>query len=393
MPRWGCLALAPALLEFIEGDYWMVLIAGEAAPDGSPAGENGRFALIKVRDGAVLADGDEVFTDRDAAIEAFGRARAVGWALYATPGLLTGGGDSGVTDLDVSALPAGPGIALRDVPFSSLRRGRLARTLLLAAVLVIAVAAWIQRDALVSWISGPEPVAAIAPAAAEQELPVAVDSAALVEACRRALIDYPPWLPAWRIETLSCAARFNDPELSALRPELEGHPVMLVRWRLAAGHAEPLHRQLAEQHLSRWYAASVVDARAWAVAPLAPVLRIAERAPLAFLALRRAVDRGLTDAQVDYARDTQSGWTVRIGHPGPLSQIAKQVRVFAETAGLEITALDRTADGAWRLHGRPMAPEAMTRTAFQDFTRAAAEGPAPSKELELELEPEQGGKR
>ena len=40
---------------------------------------------------------------------------------------------------------------------------------------------------------------------------------------------------------------------------------MLVRWRLAAGHAEPLHRQLAEQHLSRWYAASVVDARAWAV--------------------------------------------------------------------------------------------------------------------------------
>ena len=89
------------------------------------------------------------------------------------------------------------------MPYSSLRRGRLARTLLLAAALVFAVAAWFQRDALVSWIAGPEPVAEIAPPPAEPELAVAVDSAALVEACRRALIDYPPWLPAWRIETLS----------------------------------------------------------------------------------------------------------------------------------------------------------------------------------------------
>ena len=385
----GLPALAPALLEFIEGDYWMVLIAGEAAPGGNAASESGRFALIKVRDGAVLADGDEVFTDRNAAIEAFGRARAVGWALYATPGLLPGGGDSGVTDLDVFALPAGPGIAIRDVPYSSLRRGRLARTLLLAAALVIAVAAWFQRDALVSWISGPEPVAAIAPPAAEPELPVAVDSAALVEACRRALIDFPPWLPAWRIETLSCAARFNDAELSALRPELAGRPVMLVRWRLAAGHAEPLHRQLAEQHLSRWYAASVVDARAWAVAPLAPVLRIAERPAPAFLALRRAVDRGLPGARIEYARGAGAGWTVRIGQPGPLSQIAKQIRGLADTAGLEITALDRAADGSWRLHGRPMAPEAMTRGAFQDFTRSASDGPAPA----IEHEPVQRGKR
>ena len=176
-----------------------------------------------------------------------------------------------------------------------LRRGRLVPALLLAAALAGAATAWFQWDALLFWIAGPEPVAAVAPPA-EPELPIVVDSAALIEACRRALIEYPPWLPAWRIETLSCAARFADPELAALRPELAGRPVMLVRWRLASGHTEPLHRQLAEQHLSRWYAASVVDARAWAVAPLAPVLRIAERAPPVFLALRRAVDRSLTGA-------------------------------------------------------------------------------------------------
>ena len=160
-----------------------------------------------------------------------------------------------------------------------------------------------------------------------------------------------------------------------------------MRWQLASGHAEPLHRQLAEQHLSRWYAASVVDARAWAVAPLAPVLRIAERPPPAFLALRRAVDRGFPGARIEYARGAGGGWTVRIGHPGPLSQIAGQIRGLADTAGLEITALDRAADGSWRLHGRPMAPDAMTRGAFQDFTRGAADGPAPANE------PEQGGKR
>ena len=215
------------------------------------------------------------------------------------------------------------------------------------------MAAWLQRDAIVAWIAGSEPVAEIAPPA-EPELPIAVDSAALIEACRWALIDYPPGLPAWRIETLSCTARFADPELAALRPELAGRAVMLVRWRLASGHAEPLHRQLAKQHLSRWYAASVVDARAWAVTPLAPVLRIADRAPPAFLALRRAVDRGLTGARIDYAREPQGGWSVRIGHPGPLVQIAEQIRGFADSAGLEITALDRIANGSWRLHGRPM---------------------------------------
>ena len=368
----GLPALAPALLQLIDGEFWMALIAGEAPPGGKPAGESERYALIKVRDGAVLADGDEVFTRRDAAIEAFGRARALGWELYATPGLLDAGANRNVRALDVSGLPAGPGIALRRAPFTGVRRRHMALALLLPAVLSGAAFAWLGRDTLVSWIVGPEPVAVVAPPAAEAELPVSVDSAALIEACRRALIDYPPWLPAWRIETLSCAARFADPELAALRPELAGRAVMLVRWRLAAGHAEPLHRQLAEQHLSRWYAASVVDARAWAAAPLAPVLRIEGRTPPPFLALRRAVDRGLAGARIDYARGPQGGWTVRIGHSGSLSGLAGRIRGITDTAGLEITRLDRAPDGAWRLQGRPMAPEAMTRTAFR-----AASAPAP----------------
>ena len=364
----GLPALAPALVDSIESEFWMALAAGDAA-----AGASGRFALIKVRDGAVLADGDEVFTNRDAALEAFGRARALGWDLYATPGLLAGGGDREVTDLDVSSLAAAPENVLRRAPFTRIGRAHLGLVLLLLAVLAGVWIAWLQRDALLDWIAGPEPVTAIAPPA-EPELAVAVDSAALIEACRRGLIDYPPWLPAWRIESLSCAARFADPELAALRPELAGGPVMLARWRLVPGHAEPLHRQVAEQHLSRWYAASVVDARAWAVVPLAPMLRTVESAPPLFLTLRRAVDRelGIRGARVDYARGPQGGWTVRIVHPGPLSDLADLFREAGGLAVLEITALDRGGDGGWRLHGRPVAPEAMTRAGFRELTGAPA---------------------
>ena len=374
----GLPALAPALVDSIESEFWMALVAGDAAvghgeAGNSPAADTGRYALIKVRDGAVLADGDEVFTGRDAAVEAFNRARALGWDLYATPGLLSDGADHDVTDLDVSLLAAPPENVLRRAPFTRIGRGRLALVLLLPAAIAGVWIAWIHRDALLDWIGGREPVAVIEPLPVP-ELAVAVDSAALIEACRRALIDYPPWLPAWRIERLSCAARFADPELAELRPELAGGPVMLARWRLVPGHAEPLHRQVAEQHLSRWYAASVVDARAWAVLPLAPMLRTVETAPPLFLVFRRAVDRelGLRGAWIDYSGGPQGGWTVRIGHPGPLSHLADLFREAAGLAGLEITALDRGGDGGWRLHGRPVAPEAMTRAGFRALTGAPA---------------------
>ena len=112
----GLPALAPALLERIEGAFWMALVEGEA--DSSAAGGGRRYALVKARDGAVLADGDEVFDDRAAALAAFERARGLGWSLHATPGLLTDlDGKGEVTPLDPAELDAtasgmAPAIAL-----------------------------------------------------------------------------------------------------------------------------------------------------------------------------------------------------------------------------------------------------------------------------------------
>ena len=42
---------------------------------------------MKTRDGAVLANGEEIFSDRAAALKAFERSRSPGWTPHATPGL------------------------------------------------------------------------------------------------------------------------------------------------------------------------------------------------------------------------------------------------------------------------------------------------------------------
>ena len=373
---------------------------------GSGEDGEGRYALVKARGGAVLADGDEVFDDRAAALAAFERARELGWALFATPGLAAELSRPGsevaaldVAGLDAAAAEAGDAIELgRAAP----ARGR---KWLLPAALGLAVlaagGAWLERDALMVWVSPPPP-APVEPSP-EPTVAVAVDGAALIAACRRALMENPPFMPAWRIEGIACAARFADPALTSLRPELAGRPVLLVRWHLAAGHrgapwsAEALQRRLAEAHLARWHAASVADGRAWAATPLGPVLRIADFEAPSFLELRRAVDRafGAGGAGLGYARgaDTRAGdtgagdgaWAVRIDDSGPLERLA---RLADGIAGLEITALSRGESGRWRLEARLAAPETVAESELaalgvvREATPAAAGPGQPAKEAD-----------
>ena len=381
----GLPSLALALLDRIDGDFWMALVEGDSPEGDTGTGDHAaatapHYALVKARSGAILTDGDEIFDTRAAALDAFARARPLGWTLHATPGLITGGafseldtGAADIAELDIAALAAaaskaGDAIGLRRVPPPRRAGARVALAMLGLTVLAGASATWFQWDAVWAWFAGPAPMATVAPVA-EPRVSAAIDSAALIAACRQAMIEHPPWLPAWRIERLVCVARFADPELTVLRPELAGRAVLLARWRLAPGHAEPVQRQLAESHLSRWYAASVMDGSAWAAVTLEPVLRAADTEPPPFLALRRAVDRslGAGGARIGYVRTPQSGWTVRIDDPGPLSRLGP---LIAGIPGLEITALSRGADGGWRLDGRPMVPERLTRTRFLELTRS-----------------------
>ena len=371
----GLPALAPALLERIEGAFWMALVEGEA--DSSAAGGGRRYALVKARDGAVLADGDEVFDDRAAALAAFERARGLGWSLHATPGLLDDlEGKGEVTPLDPAELDAtasamAAAIALvRAAPAAGAKRVPRAALIGLAA-LVAAGALWLQRDALVAWLapSAPAPAPAALP---EPEVGVAVDAAALISACRQALVDNPPFMPGWRIERIDCAARFADAEIVAAVPGLAGRAVLLVRWRLLPGHAGAVQRRVAEAHLARRHAAAVSDGRAWAAAPLGPVLREA-KAPPPFLSLRRAVDRsfGARGARLGYARDADGGWRIAIEDPGPLPRLAA---LAGGIGGLEVTGLSRGDGGPWRLEARPRAPERMTATQLRELGVHAAVG-------------------
>ena len=378
----GLAALALALLAHLGGGFWMALVEDDG-------GET--FALVKARDGAVLADGDEVFDTREAALAAFGRARDLGWALHATPGLGSGleglGREVALLDtgaLNAAAERAGPAIVLGDT--APARGGTRRRKLLALGITGLAALAglWFAQDVLLGWLVEPDPAPLPVAAAPEPEVRVSVDGAALIAACRQALIANPPFLPAWEIVHIGCHARFADPELAALRSELAGRAVLVVRWARKNGHAEAIARRLAEDRLARWHAASVADGRAWAAAPLGPVLHAGAAEAPSFLALRAAVDRafGTGGAGVTYARDGTGAWTVRIEDFGPLSRLGP---VAGGIAGLEIVMLSRAGAGPWRLEARPVAPETMTLSQLEalgaaDIAARPATGSSPEEE-------------
>ena len=357
----GCPGLAAALHAHIGSPSWMALVEAD----------DGRLALVKARDGAILADGDEVFADRAAALEAFERSRDVGWELHATPGLVP----DGVAEIDPAALGDDPAMRLVAAPLAGLRLPQVGRFLALAAAVAAVAVLWTQREALWRLLTGPESVAEAEQVPAEPPVTAALDAGALMAGCRRALMDHPPYLPAWRTERISCEGRFADrgtpwySALTAARPELEGRAVLAVRWRLEPGRAEPLHRRIAEARLSEWYAAQVGGSRAWAVMPLEPVLRLSEAAPSSFLEFRAAVDRsfGARGTRIEYAQGAADGIEVRIAARRPPARLADAVE---GVPGLELVRLELGADGGWTLEGRRVAPVAMPRARFDQVARS-----------------------
>lgn len=317
------------------------------------AGQGGRFALVRVRDGTILADGDEVFDDREAALAAFERARrAGGWALLATPGLA-----EGAVDLDPPA-PA-PETELSAAPRTRLPAAAAAGFLVL---LLGAGTAWHWQEPLRLWRAGPPPEPPKPPP--EPQVLAEVDSVALIEGCRAAQAARPPWLPAWDLHSLSCEARFSDAILAPLHPQLAGRPALAARWTLPPDRPRPLHRQIAEARLADWPSAAVVEATAWAVAALPPVLRIAPTEPPTYRQLRRSLDRRLGTAgfALEYA-PKERRVTLRTEHPLPL--VAKMV---GGIAGFEIVKLSREG-GGWAFEGRPATPAPLSEAQFREAAR------------------------
>ncbi len=380
-----CPSLAASLQAHIAVPTWMALVESD----------DGRLALVKARDGAFLADGDEVFSKRASAVDAFERSRGasgsspgpgsspVGWALYATPGLADRGVGE-VTEIDPASLADDPAMRLAAAPLSRLGPPNVGRFLALAAVLAGAAFVWMEREALWTLIAGPEEVAEAEQVPVDPPVRAVLDTGALVAGCRQALMAYPPYMPAWRTERVSCEGRFGDLALIGVRPELEDRAVLTVRWRLGSGRPEPLHRRIAETHLSEWYAASVTGDRAWAAMPLAPVLRLSDAegdhsaAAPSLLAFREAVDRlfGARAARIEYPAHAD-GIEVRIATGRVPFGLADAVEAVP---GLELVRLTRDSAGVWQLEGRRVSPVSMPRERFeqvaQPVTQPVAQPPA-----------------
>ena len=379
----GCPSLAASLQARIAAPTWMALVEAD----------DGRLALVRARDGAFLADGDEVFADRESALAAFERARgesnsspgpgssavpvsstvpessSVGWALHATPGLVkdAGAGGSPVSEIDPASLADDPAMRLAAAPLSMLGLPKVGRFLALAVMVAGGAFVWTQRGTLWDLIAGPEEAAEAEQVPVVPPVTAILDAGALLAGCRQALMAYPPYLPAWRPERISCEGRFADIALIGVRPELEDRAVLTVRWRLGSGRPEPLHRRIAETRLSDWYAASVTGDRAWAVAPLAPVLRLGEAAPPSLLDFREAVDRhfGSRGTRIEYPMQGD-GIEVRVTTGRVPFRLADAV---SAVPGLELVRLVQDGAGDWRLEGRRVSPVSMPRERFEKAVR------------------------
>ena len=351
-----CPSLAASLQAHIALPSWMALVEAD----------DGRLALVKARDGAFLADGDEVFSERASAQDAFERGRDAGWALHATPGLV--GGD--VTEIDPASLVDDPAMRLVAVPLSIPGLPKVGRFMALAVIVAGAAFVWMERETLWRLIAGPERVDEAEQEPVEPPVAAVLDAGALIAGCRQAIMAYPPYMPAWRTERVSCEGRFTDLALIGVRPELEDRAVLTVRWRLGSGRPEPLHRRIAETHLSHWYAASVGGDRAWAAMPLAPVLRLSDDIPPSLLEFREAVDRrfGARAARIEYP--AQGGIEVRIATGRVPFGLADAI---AAVPGLELVRLVRDGAGDWLLEGRRVSPVSMPRERFEQLTQSVAE--------------------
>ena len=347
----GMPALAAVLSAWIDENSWMALIEAD----------DGRCALVQVRDGQILASGDRVFGSVREAWEELDGVERGGWALYATPGTVDGAEPIEAGLLPVEAL-------LKPAPLSGVTGQKVLRGAGVVAAIGLLLTIWSLKDEIVLLALGP-PVKPAGPGRkADPKIAAVVDSVALVAGCREAIRRYTPGMPGWHLKSLVCTARFADSKLLAVRPALKGQPVLFVRWRMRQGAEEALHRQVADRHLREWKSSrgprelegSVVGREAWVAVGLPPVAVEAdgERVP-SRLALRATLDRkfGLRASRIEHGRKDGA---VTIVMREPLSRI---LGLIEGVEGFEVLNLAR-AGGGWVIKGRRVKPVRMEVSGF-----------------------------
>ncbi len=352
----GMPVLAASLREVIPDEVWMAVFEAD----------DGRCALVQVRDGVILANGDRLLASAEEARQALGQIDLSGWAVYASAGVIPG-----AQVLEAPGL--GGRAVLKRVPLSGVTRRRATRTAVVAAMIGSVGGVWGFRGELLELVLGAPVKEDEVVQGGEPQLSAVIDSVALVAGCREAIRRHTPGIPGWERSGLSCTARFGDASLLAFRPGLQGRPVLVMRWRMRPGGEESVLRQVAERHLAEWKVSrfqgeiesSVVGREAWAVVLLPAVVVEASGLDVpGRMALRAKLDRsfGLRSGTLEHGE--KSG-VIRIVMKEPLSRIAALIEAVP---GFEVTELSRGGSG-WVIVGRRAQPVSMRETGFAALRR------------------------
>lgn len=342
----GLPSLAACLAEIIPVETWMALIEGQG----------GRFALIKVTQGGVLADGDTYHDRPEPAIDAWNRAAGQGFALYASASL-----PIDATDLDLDELVPEARYGLAPAPLHALTLRRAAAA---AAVLLVAAAALVAvlYAEEIAELLFPAPKPAVEQPPPEPTVRAAIDSVALVAGCRRALRDRPLLLPGWTVQSLRCHAALAEPALTAVAGDLFQRPALVVQWRLEGARRGSVYREIALAHLKGWSLAQVTATAAWGVERLPPVMVEVAGDPPPTLAWRRALDRraGPRATRLEYV----SGANVQAVRVETGQSLGALAQWLASVPALEVTVLRRNGSG-WQLDARRTSPVELRESVFE----------------------------
>ena len=339
-------SLAACLVDVTPGENWVALVEGQGD----------RYAVVRVADGSLLADGDRVYDGRELALAAFDRAQAAHAGSFATRGLV-----DGAADLDLENLRPDPAFGLSASPYTQFRGRRLAALAASIAVVAVTSGLMIYADEVLDLIFPPpaRPVAMIEPTVQAE-----IDSGALIDGCRRTLAAHPLVVPGWSLVSVTCRARFAEQAILAIEGRLRNRPVLVAQWRMATDRSGSTYREIATAHLAGWTLSQVSDAEAWAVALLPPVIRPAEGAPPPLRDWRRALDRRV-GPRVSRFSFVSGSPAAEIETRRPLESVRE---ILAGVASVEVTRIERTGT-SWRLALRRVKPVTITESRLASLQR------------------------
>ena len=359
-------SLAAALRESFTASSWIAAVADD----------DGKIALIRLDDDEFHEASDEVHESREDVVRLLEYGTGPANELHASPTLDL----PGASPLILRDIPVSDDMRLQAIPFaSSSSPAVLQATAVLAVVALLTATGWFYGPAIWEFFVPPPPPL---PEQVLEEAPtvtIAVDSAALLEACDTALQERPPQHPAWRLERVTCWASLTDAAILALRPELRDRPALVLRWALESGRDIALNRRLIEDTLSMRTTGFVRGRQAWAVTELMPVLVRWKTEPgPTFLELRAAIDRqsGPWSTSISYEETRTADWAITITGDGPLARVRQ---ALADVPGLEVLSLTRSANGEWRIAGRPLRPRTILESAFANLAQPIAAGVPPAE--------------